>query len=138
MAEHIKSITEIRQNLPNFSQDAEQKMDRYVITNQGRPQSVLVGYLDYQKMRAATELVMKPDAMASIRRGLAQYRDGIRLTADQVREKLQDQVESNFPAVKTKLPKTPTNLKTHGLMAAKKRQVKNAKSSAEEALGKTR
>lgn len=88
MAEQTKSISEVRQNLPTLSLNAQQRMERYVITNQGRPQSVLVGYDDYQKMRAATEILLDPRAKGSIRRGLAEQQAGQRLTVEEVRERL--------------------------------------------------
>ena len=90
MAEQMKSISEARQNLPNLSLNAQQRMERYVITNQGKPQSVLVGYDDYQKMRAATEILLDPRARGSLRRGLAEQQAGQRLTAEQVRERLRN------------------------------------------------
>jgi prevent-host-death family protein len=90
MAEQTKSISEARQNLPYLSLNAQQRMERYVITNQGRPQSVLVGYDDYQKMRAATEILLDPRARGSIGRGLAEFQARQGLTADQVRERLRN------------------------------------------------
>jgi PHD/YefM family antitoxin component YafN of YafNO toxin-antitoxin module len=90
MAEQMKSISEARQNLPNLSLNAQQRMERYVITNQGKPQSVLVGFDDYQKMRAATEILLDPRAKGSIRRGLAEQQAGQRLTIDEVRERLRN------------------------------------------------
>jgi prevent-host-death family protein len=88
MAEQIRSITDARQNLTGLSQSAQQDMERYVITNQGRPQSVLVGYEDYRGMQAATELAHRPDAVESIRRGMEQLSRGERLTPAQMMEKL--------------------------------------------------
>ena len=88
MTERMRSITDARQNLPNLSQSAQEHMERFVITNQGQPQSVLVGYLDYQQMKAATELSLRPDAVADILQGLAETRRGERMTPDDVMKKL--------------------------------------------------
>jgi prevent-host-death family protein len=90
MAEQMRSISEARQSLPNLSLNAQERMDRYVITNQGRPQSVLMGYEDYQKMKASTEILLDPRAIGSIRRGLAEQQAGERLTIEQVRERLRN------------------------------------------------
>jgi PHD/YefM family antitoxin component YafN of YafNO toxin-antitoxin module len=89
MAEQMKSITDARKDLPTLSQTAQRKMDRYVITHQGRPQSVLVGWNEYQGMKAKAELVNRPKAVASIRKGLAELKEGKRLTSAEVRAKLQ-------------------------------------------------
>jgi PHD/YefM family antitoxin component YafN of YafNO toxin-antitoxin module len=108
MAEQMKSISEARQNLPYLSLNAQQRMERYVITNQGKPQSVLVGFDDYQKMRAATEILIDPRAKGSIRRGLAEHQAEQRLTVEEVRERLrnrkaviagEDQIGAALPGV---------------------------------------
>jgi PHD/YefM family antitoxin component YafN of YafNO toxin-antitoxin module len=88
MAEQLKSIAEARENLSTLSKDAHGKMDRFVITNQGKPQSVLIGYHDYQSMRASEELLLRPGALASIGRGLEQVERGQMLTPEQVKAAL--------------------------------------------------
>jgi prevent-host-death family protein len=102
MAEQWKPITEARQNLPNLCLDTQRKMERFIITNQGKPQSVLISYLDYQRMRAATEFILQPLALASVRRGLAQHRSGNGLTSAQVREKLKGSESPAQPAAGVK------------------------------------
>jgi PHD/YefM family antitoxin component YafN of YafNO toxin-antitoxin module len=90
MAEQMKSITDARKNLPGLSQAAQRKMDRYVITHQGQPQSVLVGWSEYQGMKALQELMNQPEALASLRRGLSQAKAGKRLTSEQVLAQLRE------------------------------------------------
>lgn len=88
MPERLRSISQARQTLPRLSQAVGQRMDRYVITHQGQPQSVLLGYQDYQSMKAATELVQRPDLVEDIRAGLKELAKGKRLTPDQARKRL--------------------------------------------------
>jgi prevent-host-death family protein len=54
MAEQFTSITNARKTLPVLSQSAQGGDERYIITNQGKPQAVLIGYGEYQGIMAAT------------------------------------------------------------------------------------
>lgn len=83
MPEKTKSISEARQNLPSLSQTAQKRLDRYVITHKGQPQSVLLSYKDYLGMKAAAELSRRPDVVESIRTGLRQLDAGQGLSPDE-------------------------------------------------------
>jgi PHD/YefM family antitoxin component YafN of YafNO toxin-antitoxin module len=115
MAEQMKSITDARQNLPNLSQCADEHMDRFVITNQGRPQSVLLGYIDYQQMKAATELSRRPDMVADISIGFDQLARGEVLTAAEVMERLFPGVAEGHHVDLTAVAKSNARLGVDGL-----------------------
>jgi PHD/YefM family antitoxin component YafN of YafNO toxin-antitoxin module len=83
MPEKMKSISEARQNLPSLSQTAQKRLDRYIITHKGQPQSVLLSYKDYLGMKAAAELSRQPEIVESIRTGLRQLDAGKGLTPDE-------------------------------------------------------
>jgi hypothetical protein len=70
MAEQFKSITDARKALPELSRAAQRGMERCIITNQGEPQSVLLGYGEYLGLVAAAELLDRPRDLASLERGL--------------------------------------------------------------------
>jgi prevent-host-death family protein len=89
MAEQLKSITDARKTLSEISEAAQERMDRYIITNQGQPQSVLLGYKEYRGMMAAVELMNRPAEMARLKRGLQQLSEGKRLTFDQLKQNIQ-------------------------------------------------
>ncbi len=95
MPEQMKSISEARQNLPGLSQTAQKSMNRYIITHQGHPQSVLLGYDEYQGMKVAAQLLHRPEMVESIRTGLKELEAGNRLSADEVRNRLQDRARSS-------------------------------------------
>jgi PHD/YefM family antitoxin component YafN of YafNO toxin-antitoxin module len=86
MAEQFTSITNARKTLPVLSQSAQGGDERYIITNQGKPQAVLIGYGEYQGIMAATELINRPLALASLERGLRQK---TQLSFQQVKKNLQ-------------------------------------------------
>ncbi len=94
MAEQVKSITDARQGLPGLSRNAGERMERYIITQQGQPQSVLLGYKDYLGMVAAVELLHQPAALANLHRGLEQLHEGAGLTFEQM-EAAVERAEAN-------------------------------------------
>jgi prevent-host-death family protein len=86
MTEQVKTISEARQSLPKLSQAAQTHMARVLITNQGKPQSVLIGYEDYRSMVASHELARRPEELRKIAKGLQQIREGKVLTFEQLQE----------------------------------------------------
>jgi PHD/YefM family antitoxin component YafN of YafNO toxin-antitoxin module/nucleoid DNA-binding protein len=95
MPEELTSISDARQKLPTLSQTAEAQMNRYVITLQGKPQSVLLGYKDYQGLKAAADLLGKPQVAEDIAAGLKEIESGKRLTMSEVRKHLNDQTRAS-------------------------------------------
>jgi PHD/YefM family antitoxin component YafN of YafNO toxin-antitoxin module len=85
MAEQFKSITELRKDLPTLSQTVQGGADRFVITNQGKPQAVLLGYGEYKGLLAAAELLHRPKELADLEEGLAQTE---KLSFEQLKENL--------------------------------------------------
>lgn len=85
MAEEFTSITEARKLLPRLSQTVQRGGERYIITNQGEPQAVLLGYKDYKGLLAAVELLNRPRDLRNLEEGLAQTE---RLSSDQLRTNL--------------------------------------------------
>jgi PHD/YefM family antitoxin component YafN of YafNO toxin-antitoxin module len=78
MAEKQMSLVQAKQSLSALSQRAHRGKTRVVITHVGKPQSVLMGYQTYMGMKAAVELLQRPDVIANIHRGLMQAKDGER------------------------------------------------------------
>ena len=88
MPERLKSITEARRNLPSLSQAAQKRMDRYIITHQGQPQSVLVGFAEYQSMKTAVELLHTPERIEGILAGLKQLEEGQGVSVEEMQARL--------------------------------------------------
>jgi len=85
MAEQFKSITDVRKDLPQLSQAVQAGGDRFVITNQGRPQAVLLGYGEYKGLMAAVELLNRPRELARLEQGLQQTR---KMSFEELKENL--------------------------------------------------
>jgi PHD/YefM family antitoxin component YafN of YafNO toxin-antitoxin module len=76
MSVTYKAIGEARQGLLSLSQSAKNKLERFVITQNGQPQSVLLGYRDYMGMLEAIKLLQRPDLVQEITNGLTALRSG--------------------------------------------------------------
>ncbi len=127
MAETFKSIAEARKTLPALSKQSQSAMKRFVITNNGVPQSVLLGYEDYESLQAAAFVLQNPDAAASIREGLRQLDDGEGIPDHKAdTEYLRESMRSSLRTFDEKFPDaTP----------AQRKAVRNIMQSFERTLG---
>ncbi|MEP7363107.1 MAG: type II toxin-antitoxin system prevent-host-death family antitoxin [Acidobacteriota bacterium] len=76
MKESTKPISEVRQKLPALAKAADERMARVVITQQGRPQAVLLGYEDYLGMKTAVELLSRPGLVEGMETASAELERG--------------------------------------------------------------
>lgn len=76
MPERLTSTSKARAKLRRLSQTAQKSLDRYIITVRGEPQSVLIGYDEYQSMKAAVELMQRPEVVEDIKVGLKELDEG--------------------------------------------------------------
>jgi PHD/YefM family antitoxin component YafN of YafNO toxin-antitoxin module len=88
MAEQLRSISDARKSLREISETAQARMNRYIITNQGQPQSVLLGYKEYQGLKATVELLSRPQEVSRLQTGLEQLDRGERLAFDRMKQNL--------------------------------------------------
>lgn len=95
MAEEFTSITAARRQLPRLSEIVQRGGERYVITNQGKPQAVLLGYEEYKGLLAAAELLSRPRELRHLEEGLAQTE---RLTFEQLKASLEARKKSQTAA----------------------------------------
>ena len=75
------SVTSARQQLLKLTKDVRRRMDRVVLTNKGEAEAVLMSVGEYNSLRAAAELAMRPDILKATEEGFEQIRrgEGIRL-----------------------------------------------------------
>lgn len=86
--EKILSVTSVRQKLMKLAKTANRKMERYVLTNRGQAEAVLIGYADYRSLMAAARLAHHPEIMEQTRRGFAAIEEGRGLTLEQTMDRL--------------------------------------------------
>jgi antitoxin YefM len=60
-------ITEARARLPQLVKAADERLDRTVITSNGKPTAVIMSYEEYEAWEETLEILSDPDAMHAIR-----------------------------------------------------------------------
>ena len=74
--EKTLSITSARSQLLKLSKQVFRHMDRYVLTNKGVAETVLVSVSEYKSLQAAAELLARPDVLAATLRGFEEIERG--------------------------------------------------------------
>jgi PHD/YefM family antitoxin component YafN of YafNO toxin-antitoxin module len=93
MPERLTSTSKARAKLRRLSQTAQKSLDRYIITVRGEPQSVLIGYDEYQSMKAAVELMQRPEVVEDIKAGLKELEEGKGLPLTEMKARVRDAVQ---------------------------------------------
>ena len=92
MPERLTSTSKARAKLRRLSQTAQKSLDRYTITVRGEPQSVLIGYDEYQSMKAAVELMQRPEVVEDIKAGLKELDEGKGVPMSEMKARVHDAV----------------------------------------------
>ncbi len=69
-------ITEAREHLRELVEQANRTMGRVIITRNGKPEAILMGYGEYESWVETLETLADPEEMAAIREGVAAARAG--------------------------------------------------------------
>jgi antitoxin YefM len=70
------SVTSARQQLLKLTKDVRRRMDRVVLTNKGEAAAVLMSVGEYNSLKAAAELAMRPDILKATEEGFERIRRG--------------------------------------------------------------
>lgn len=70
------SITEVRNNLPRFVDNAKKKLDEYVITVNGSPVAVLMSIDELDSLKETLEIMSNKKLMRSIRQAEKDVAEG--------------------------------------------------------------
>lgn len=77
MADKKITVKDARRELSKLTRRVLRRSERFVITNQGEPEAVLLGMTEYQSLKAAAELAsIKSDALAFAETGFAEIANG--------------------------------------------------------------
>lgn len=63
----VEPLRAVRDHLSEFVDRAEREHERVVVTRNGRPAAVLIGYDDLEALEATLELLADPQALAELR-----------------------------------------------------------------------
>ena len=77
------SVTSARSQLLKLTKLVARHMDRYVLTNKGQAEAVLLSVSEYKSLRAAAELAAHPEVLATTLRGFEEIERGEGLTFEQ-------------------------------------------------------
>jgi antitoxin YefM len=72
----VEPLRAVRDHLSEFVDRAEREHERVVVTRNGRPAAVLIGYEDLAVLEETLELLSDPNAMAAIRESRAEVARG--------------------------------------------------------------
>jgi prevent-host-death family protein len=67
VAVSIEPLRTVRDNLSDFVDRAEREHERTVITRNGRPAAVVIGYEDLESMEETLDILSDPDALTELR-----------------------------------------------------------------------
>jgi prevent-host-death family protein len=73
---HSVTMKELRPRLPEVINRVDGKLDRYVVTRRGKPVAVLMSIEDYESLIETLDILADPEAMAGIRKGEQDIREG--------------------------------------------------------------
>jgi len=69
-------MKELRPRLPEVIKRIDGKLDRYVVTRRGKPVAVMMSIEDFESLMETIDILADPDAMAGIRKGEQDIREG--------------------------------------------------------------
>jgi len=81
-------ITKARQDLPKLVNNANKKLDEYIITVNGFPAAVLISAAEYDSWKETIEILSDPKLMKSIRKGEKEIDEGKGIPWEEAKKEL--------------------------------------------------
>lgn len=81
-------ITKAREELPKLVDNANKKLDEYIITVNGSPAAVLMSVAEYESWKETIEILSDPKLMKSIREGEKEIDEGKGIPWEDVKKEL--------------------------------------------------
>jgi antitoxin YefM len=69
-------ISTVKTHLPELLSGVEEREEEVVVTRRGRPAAVLVNHSEYERLKAALEILSDPELMRQIQRSRRFYATG--------------------------------------------------------------
>jgi len=86
MATELLSVSELRSQVLKLIQQLERVPERYIITREGKPAAVLLGYEEFRNLMATLEIVLDREMVQGIEEGLRDKKAGRVKTFEEVFE----------------------------------------------------
>ncbi len=85
---HTLPITKAREDLTKLVNNANKRLDEYVITVNGSPAAVLISAAEYESLKETLEIMSDPKLMKDIREGEKELNEGKGIPWDNVKKEL--------------------------------------------------
>ena len=69
-------ISEVKARLPELVTGVEEREEEVVVTRNGKPAAVLVGYAEFERLKETLDVLCDPDLMDQVRQSRAFYGAG--------------------------------------------------------------
>lgn len=76
MAVTVEPLRTVRDHLSEFVDRAEREHERVVVTRNGRPAAVLIGYDDLESLEETLDILSNPEALNEVRQAEAEVARG--------------------------------------------------------------
>ena len=85
---HTLPITKARENLTTLVENANKKLEEYIITVNGLPAAVLISAAEYQSWKETNEIMADSALLRAIREGEKDIKNGNFVTFEQLKKEL--------------------------------------------------
>lgn len=81
-------ITEVRNNLPLLVDQANKRLDEFIITVNGKPAAILMSVAEYESWKETEEIMSDPKLMKAIKQGEKEIEEGKGIPWEDVKKEL--------------------------------------------------
>lgn len=85
---HTLPITKARENLTKLVDNADKKLEEYIITVNGSPAAVFISAAEYESWKETNEIMSDPQLMEDIRQGEKEIAEGKGMPWEDVKKEL--------------------------------------------------
>ena len=85
---HTLSITKAREQLPTLVDNANKRLDEYIITVNGIPAAVLLSAAEYESWKETNEILGDPALMKAIEQGERDVEHGDYISLEELKKEL--------------------------------------------------
>ncbi len=82
-------ITKAREDLTTLVENANKRLDEYVITVNGIPAAVLISVAEYESWKETNDIMSDPVLLKAIKQGEKEIRDGKGIPWEEVKKELE-------------------------------------------------
>lgn len=85
---HTLPITKAREDLTKLVNNANKKMEEYIITVNGSPAAVLISAAEYESWKETNDIMSNPGLMKAIKQGEKELENGDVITLEELEKEL--------------------------------------------------